>query len=132
MGMGEVIVQRAAKRPRVTGKYVLRAPGTGTHARPGWAAALERAWAGVFSETAEGRLALQLLGASLADSTNRNYDSKLRFFFEFCGTRNPVLNPVAATVFDYVEYVAWQGARGAVRMTPHNFQPYSSAVNKFF
>lgn len=113
-------------------KYVMAAPLSGRHAQPGWHLAMQAAWGADFSDSADGRLALELVGGGMAPTTNSNYDSKARQFFEFCGSRTPVLNPLHVQETDLVEYVAWQGRRGRVRMTKKNFQPYLSSVNKFF
>ena len=103
-------------------KYALVEP-DGAHARASWADAVAATWEGDFADSAVGRLALDLLLAARSANSNKNYDSKLRLFFEFCGSRVPALDPLLATGAHIVEYVAWHGRRGKVRMERANFVP---------
>ena len=120
-------MQRA--RP-ATAKYTLAAP-EGPFARAAWAAPMAAARADDFSDSAAGRLALDLVGSGRAPATNKNYDSKVRFFLEFCGSREPPINVTALTIEDMIEYVAWQAQKGTVRMKRKEFQPYLSSINGF-
>lgn len=111
-------------------KYALVAP-DGPHARSSWAQAVRNCWAADFGDTEAGRLALDLLESARTVNSNKNYDSKLRLFFEFCGSRVPCVDPLQATSALFIEYIAWHGVRGRVRMDRAHFQPYMSAVNTF-
>ena len=77
--------------------------------------AVRACWAGDFAETADGRLALDSLLAACADSSNENYDSKPRIFFEYCGMNleggllaRSVEVPVSAAARPPENFV-WQG-----------------------
>ena len=111
-------------------KYALKEP-DGAHARASWADAVAAAWEGDFADSADGHLALDLLLGARSKNSNKNFDSKLRLFFEFCGSRVPPLDPLLATGVHIIEYIAWHGRRGKVKMSRPNFQPYLSAINTF-
>ena len=86
-------------------------------------------WAGSFTDSAEGELALSLVLGLRKAVTNGNYDSKLGFLLRFCGGRTTPLSLLELTEADFIEYVAWQGLRGTIRMTVKNFMPYMSCFN---
>ena len=94
------------------------------HARLSWEEAVHGCWAGDFAETADGWLAAldPLLGAR-AVSSNLNYGSKARIFFECCGVNleggmlsRSVEVPVVATSRPPENFVCKGGAW--VRLPP--------------
>ena len=103
----------------------------GKAAEASWSAAIQVCWAGEFADTPAGQRALQLLTGAKAKHTNVNYESKMRIFLEFCGKQEPPVNPLTASLSDYISYVAWHLDRGGVRMTVKNFRPYLSCINRF-
>jgi hypothetical protein len=128
-GLGSLTLSRPG-RTRGQQTYAMQ-PLVGALSESPWAAAIRECWAGEFSDTPEGARAMELLTASRSANTNNNYSSKLRMYFEFCGARLPVLNPLLASQTHIIEYVAWQAERGRIHITHKNFQPYLSAINGF-
>ena len=81
MGIDVTGGRRGARRAPLA-KFVLDDPLAGPHAVPGWLPALRVAWGDDFSDSPDGRLALELVGGGSARNTNSNYfgkyDSKVR------------------------------------------------------
>jgi hypothetical protein len=109
-------------------KWVLESAGGAQHDRASWARAAVEASSGKFSDTAEGALAVDLLGTARANNTNNNYDSKVRQLLEFCGSRAPPLDATALRETDFVEYVVWQAGPDASAWTRRTFSRTSAAT----
>jgi hypothetical protein len=127
-GLGAIASMRSRRAKR---KFVLADVSGDKGKLPLWAGAVQKAWAGAFSETAEGATALELVVGSRKPNTNNSYDSKLGMLLHFCGDRPEPIGLLDLDEAGFIEYVAWHGRRGSVRMTVKAFMPYMSCLNTF-
>ena len=129
--LGQLVIREAATRKRRTPalRYALS---TTTRdgaklATPLWARAIRDRYGSLFSDTPQGKLALDLLSSSRLESTVSSYGSKLLLFLDFCVQTGR--DPLECKELDFVEYIGHLGMRGTVHAS--NMQPYLSCINSF-
>ena len=103
--LGRLVIREAATRKRRTPalRYALS---TTTRdgaklATPLWARAIRDRYGALFSDTPQGKLALDLLSSSRLGSTVSSYGSKLLLFLDFCVQTDR--DPLGCKELDFVE-----------------------------